>query len=302
MNDIKWNDRFNLGIDSIDKAHQKLFSIVNKILSLCDDPDKQAYLCREGIKYLKNYTAQHFADEEAYMRSIHYSGYEQHKRRHDTMQNQTVPALEAELEAQNYSIESVQHFLGICIGWLNGHIMADDFAITGRIPDKWVHAPSDDETESLIRGICQSMKSQLGVDAKIVSDHYTGEDFSSGKSVCFRFTYALEDGRNAQVYLAYEERFALGILSEIVGKPINKVDKTVVYAIKTISQQLINSIGTHFGPQDKSGPDKKDILSFEQFIRVFEKAYPAYSLLFSTGGRGYFALCINILPKPKKSK
>lgn len=302
MNDIKWNDRFNLGIDSIDKAHQKLFSIVNKILSLCDDPDKQAYLCREGIKYLKNYTAQHFADEEAYMRSIHYSGYEQHKHRHDTMQNQTVPALEAELEQQNYSVESVQHFLGICIGWLNSHIMVDDFAITGRIPDRWVHVSSDDETESLIRGICQSMASQLGVEAKIVSKQYTGEDFCSGKSICFRFTYALEEGQKMQIYIAYEERFALNILSEIVGRSINKADKTVVYAVKTISQQLIQSIGTHFNPQNAAKLEKKDILSFELFLKLFEKTYPPYSLLFSTGGRGYFAICINMLPNAKKGK
>ena len=26
--EIKWNNRFNIGVDSIDKAHQKLFSIV----------------------------------------------------------------------------------------------------------------------------------------------------------------------------------------------------------------------------------------------------------------------------------
>ena len=26
MAEIKWNDRFNLGVDEIDKAHQKLFS------------------------------------------------------------------------------------------------------------------------------------------------------------------------------------------------------------------------------------------------------------------------------------
>ena len=56
MNEVKWNDRFNLGVDSIDKAHQRLFSIIAKLIALNEDTAKQQYACREGIKYLKNYT------------------------------------------------------------------------------------------------------------------------------------------------------------------------------------------------------------------------------------------------------
>ena len=300
MNDVKWNDRFNLGIRSIDNAHQKLFSIVNKIIALCEDAEKQAYLCREGIKYLKNYTFQHFAEEEAYMRSTHYGGYDLHKSLHDNMRDQTVPSLEEELEKNNYSVESVQHFLGICIGWLNGHILVDDLAITGRVPDKWLHTSSDDKTDSLIKAACQSIENQFGVQAKMISKHYTGEDFSSGKSVCFRLTYVLAEGQKIQVYLAYEESFVLGMLSEIVGKPINKVDKTVIYAFKTISEKMMHSIGAHFHPETPTNLDKNDNLSFEQFLKAFEKTYPAYSLLFNMDGKGYFSLCIHILPQVKK--
>ena len=62
MEEIKWNDQFNLGVEIIDRAHQKLFSIVNKLVALSEDPVKQPYACREGIKYFKGYTLKHFAE------------------------------------------------------------------------------------------------------------------------------------------------------------------------------------------------------------------------------------------------
>ena len=65
--EIKWNDRFNVGVESIDSAHRKLFSIVGKLIALNEDEAKQQHACREGIKYFKSYTMKHFADEEAYI-------------------------------------------------------------------------------------------------------------------------------------------------------------------------------------------------------------------------------------------
>lgn len=142
---MKWNDRFNIGVESIDKAHQCLFSIVAKLLSLNKDAAKQQHACQKGIKYFKNYTLKHFSEEEAYMQSINYSEYTIHKSLHDNMRNKTIPVLENELESQNYSVEFVQHFVGICVGWLNGHIMIEDHAITGCAANKWVHQPSEDK-------------------------------------------------------------------------------------------------------------------------------------------------------------
>lgn len=80
MEEIKWNDRFNLGVESIDRAHQRIFSIVGKLISLNEDEAKQRHACQEGIKYLKSYTLKHFQEEEDYMQSIGYEGYARHKR------------------------------------------------------------------------------------------------------------------------------------------------------------------------------------------------------------------------------
>jgi len=88
---VEWNDRFSIGVEVVDKAHQRLFSIVGKLISLNEDPDKQQHACREGIKYFKSYTLKHFAEEEAYMQSIQYEQYELHKSLHDDMRDKLLP-------------------------------------------------------------------------------------------------------------------------------------------------------------------------------------------------------------------
>ena len=135
--ETEWNKRFNIGVDSIDNAHRKLFSIVRKLVYLDKKENNGQWACAEGIKYFKSYAIEHFTDEEAYMQSIGYKGYEMHKRLHDEMRYKTLPALEKDLTKSNYSEESIHHFLGICLGWLAAHIMIEDLAITGKISNRW---------------------------------------------------------------------------------------------------------------------------------------------------------------------
>ena len=292
MNEVKWNDRFNLGVDSIDKAHQRLFSIIGKLIALNEDTAKQQHACREGIKYLKNYTFKHFAEEENYMQSINYEGYAIHKSLHDNMRDKTLPALEEELKAQNYSVESVRHFLGICVGWLNGQIMIEDYAITGRTSHKWIHQPSENELVSLEKSIIQGMQELFRRNAQLVSEHYSGEDFSDENKICFRLNYLSKEKTRLQLFLVYEERLALHTLSEMLGRQLKRADKTVLYAIKILSQQFVERVGTHFNLKNEYKLEKNDMLTFDQFLRTFDKTYPNYSLLFSTEGNGYFAFCI----------
>lgn len=291
MKEIKWNERFNIGVESIDNAHRKLFSIVGKLIALNEDESKQQHACREGIKYFKNYTAQHFADEEAYMRSIGYPDLAVHKSLHDSLRDKTIPALEAEMEAQDYSTESVGHFLGICVGWLNGHIIVEDRAITGKNPHKWVHQPDDNELGSLEKALTQALESLSQSDVDVISRRYSGEEFSSGKTLCFRLTYRSEDKKPIRIYLVYEESLVLHTLSEILGKDIYKIDQTVITAMKLLSEQFVSRLKMHFPPAESYPLERNDMLTFEQFVRTFDKEFPPYSLLFSAEGKGYFAFC-----------
>lgn len=109
-NQFIWQDRFNIGVDIIDKEHKKLFSIMNRLLIFSDQEDKSQWVCQEGLKYFKDHAMKHFSEEEVYMASISYKGYESHRRVHDNFRKNTLPALERELSRSNYSPDAVSHF------------------------------------------------------------------------------------------------------------------------------------------------------------------------------------------------
>ena len=287
-NSIEWNDRFNIGVKSVDQAHQKLFSIVDKMVNLNDDEKNRKWICEEGIKYFKNYALKHFADEEAYMQSIHYIGYTTHKRIHDNMKNNTLPALEKDMAESEYSIESVQHFLGICLGWLSAHIMLEDRAITGRVSNKWEHEWT--EVDSIFEEtVIRVMDELFALKTEIVSEHYTGENF--GKKVCFRLTYRDKAGKRTQVFFIFEEKLVLYFINRLIKVKLTKLNKVVIDAVGQIAQQFMKRMAMFYNASGMNVLEKTNLLTQDQFDSEFSTSYPKYSMLFNTGV-GYFALCV----------
>ena len=81
-NQLVWKEEFNLGVEVIDKEHQRLFSIINKLFELRDEEQKSRTACQEGIKFFKEHAIKHFTDEEKYMELISYENLKMHKRIH----------------------------------------------------------------------------------------------------------------------------------------------------------------------------------------------------------------------------
>lgn len=294
MEAVKWNDRFKLGVEVIDRAHQNLFSIVNKLIALNEDTAKQPHACREGIKYFKSYTLQHFAQEEEYMRQIAYQNYNKHKRIHDKMKEKTIPSLEQELEEENYSEKSVQRFMGLCIGWLNAHIIVEDCAIAQKDMNNWVRTTPGDEIFFLGKAVEQAMQKIFQIGAKVFSPNYSGENFYPGNKLCYRLNY--RDSQNAflQVFFIYEDRQIIKELSDILGRPIEKIDRTALYAMKIISEKFMDEVKVHFPLTDGYVLEKTEIITFDQFVRMLKIEAPVYSLLLETQGYGKFALCVRL--------
>ena len=289
--EIEWNERFNIGVEEVDKAHRRLFSVVRKLMELSEDEKRGRWVCEEAIKYFKSYTVKHFAQEEEYMRSIHYSGYEVHKRLHDVMRDKTIPALEKDLVESDYSREAMQHFVGISLGWLTGHILIEDRAITGRIPNRWNEVLPKDEIMAVEKVVSKTIMEVFKLDTRIVSDQYAGEDF--GKSIFYRITYRSAKGRRIQVFLVLEEQLVLHKVGEMLDVNFKKVDKVVLDATKQLSQQMIKRLGLYFKFLRQFEFEKDHVLTAEQFEKEFESGYPRYSLLFDTG-MGYFAFCLKV--------
>ena len=289
--ETEWNKQFNIGIDSIDNAHRKLFSIVRKLIHLSKDENNGQWACAEGIKYFKSYAIEHFTDEEAYMKSIGYKDYEIHKRLHDDMRYKTLPALEKDLIESNYSQESIQHFLGICLGWLTTHIMIEDHAITGRIPNRWKTDNAGAGMDALKDALADTIQKIFRLQTEIVSEHYNGEDF--GTSMIIRLTYCSKDGKKIQIFIVLEESLVLKTVSAMLDMPLTKMDKLVLNAGNELSLRIVEQLGIHFHLSSQYQLENSHFMTSEQFRKIFYLEIFDYSLLFNTGC-GYFAFCIRL--------
>ena len=288
-NPVEWNDRFNIGIESIDKAHKRLFSIVCRLIELNEDEEKGHWACMEAVKYFKNYTRKHFEEEEAYMKSIRYEGYAVHKRLHDDLRDKKLPAMEEELEESDYSAEAVRHFIGNSIGWLTGHIMIEDYAIGGRVSRKWVYDPKDEQLKVLEKALSQVIYEVFRADAKVVSERYGGEEF--GNMLCYRLNYKSPKGNRMQVVFSLEEQLILHAVSGLTGTQFKKIDKTVLSVVSQMLQLFMKRMSIYFKSLSAYQIEKENFLTYEQMVRLFDKEYPPYSMLMDTGS-GYLAFCL----------
>lgn len=123
---VEFTEEYWTGIRMVDEEHKKLFEIIQKTYDTIHDdhlPDKYDHIIYI-LKELKNYTEQHFADEEAYMERIHYEGLESQRRAHEAFIDrlQDLDPYGADDNQEEYLDEIVEFLLG----WLQNHILLSD--------------------------------------------------------------------------------------------------------------------------------------------------------------------------------
>lgn len=222
MLEREWKKEYNVGCDYIDNAHYKLFKILWKVIDLLSNREyeKHRHACLESIKFLYSYTATHFAEEEAYMREIGYAGYEAHKKVHDEIKNETIPMHDKTLQESNYSKESVREFLGFFIGWLTGHILVMDRAITDRSLDD-INASSNSVNEKIIREIENFSERFLGYPLTVSSQTYDNKIYA--EAIYYELSY-----EDADIVFMVENESAKKMIGEMLGSTIEVIDKAML--------------------------------------------------------------------------
>ncbi|MCI9165579.1 MAG: response regulator [Oscillospiraceae bacterium] len=286
-----WKDEYNIGVEMIDKEHQRLFKIINKLFAFREEEKDSQWTCQEGIKYFRSHAMKHFIDEEAYMLSIGYEGLEQHRLIHKGFRENTLPALEQELERTGYAPDAVNHFLGVCAGWLIGHTLTEDLSITGKHMRKWENLLPGEELTAMKKVIIQLVFDMFRLESQLISDAYGGEKF--GRGVYYRLVYGTGKGEKKQeILLVFEENLLVNTVGKALGLQTNKLDNMLVHAARYTARQFVGRIMEHFPEMDAYTLQGENLLSYEQFQKIIEKETPQVSLLFNTGGAGYFAYCV----------
>ncbi len=288
-NQLVWVDRYNIGVKFIDEEHKKLFAILNKLFTYRKEEEKSQWVCQEGIKYFREHAMKHFTEEEAYMASIGYMGFDIHRQLHDNFRKKTLPALEKELEQSSYSDEAINHFLGVCAGWLIGHTLTEDRAITGKVISKWGELLPEDEQAVMKQTIIQLLYDMFLLDAKVVSECYGGERFGDG--IYYRLVFGNEKGEDWEIFLIFEQKLIVNTLGGMMDSDSDTVNTMLMNAARYISQQFVNRVEKHMHYEDVYEIKEENLLTYSQFNRIFERYNPQFSVLFNTGA-GYFSYCV----------
>ena len=264
--------------------------IINKLFDLSKDEATSRHACQEGIKYFKSHTLKHFEDEEIYMELIDYDGLEMHRFLHRNFKENTLPALERELEREDYSPLAVEHFLAACAGWLIGHTLTEDRAMVGEKTSKWGDLLPEEQLAAMEEVICRLLMDMFQLKAHVISDAYTGEKF--GKGVYYRVVYSREqDDKKWEILLIFEDRILLNTVGKLMGIYSDKLDVVLLNAVRYSACQFVRRVMSYYPTIESYDITEENLLTYEQFQEIFEKKKPQVSLLFGTD-QGYFSYCV----------
>lgn len=124
-NPCEFTEEYMIGVDLIDKEHRELFRIVdkaNRLVRSYDDSDYDKIVAI--INELKEYTKEHFTDEEEYMEGINYSGLDAQRRAHAAFIDKLESIDLSEIDSNPQ--ENLEELVEYLLGWLINHILNSD--------------------------------------------------------------------------------------------------------------------------------------------------------------------------------
>lgn len=117
-----WYDNYNIGVPQVDKQHRQLAKTITKLQdSLANGRVTPA--TGEALKFMVDYTKQHFQDEEKLMEEIQFEEISHHKELHRKLVNQVVEILTSLKKGKQ--IDSFQ-LIDFLTDWLINHIVHED--------------------------------------------------------------------------------------------------------------------------------------------------------------------------------
>ncbi len=291
-----WKDQYCVGVEEIDSAHIRLFTIVRRLLKnlFLNDYEKNKRTCIEVVKYLKQYTIEHFAQEEAFQLKIGYGGYPNHKRIHDNMREITIPSLEKQMEATDYSEESVEHFAGVCAGWLTAHVMLEDQAMVGKVKSQW-SAELDTDAITLLQAKAEEFMNKI-FQMEIEAENLNYDGYDIGQAFYYYIIFKGEENKVYRTATVISRDLLCHTIGKLMGKEVRTLDEITL----SITSELIKSFSENFIKQyvkENVNIIGDGAVDKSRFETDFKTSHPDISMLWNTRyGRIAFSV------KMKKTK
>jgi len=119
---LVWNNSYSVGVEEIDKQHQKIFEIANKLSASIKSGHGEDFI-NKVIKEISNYTIFHFNCEEKYFAEFNYPHTEEHKNQHQEFIRMVLKFKTNYEQKNDLLLADVTEFLN---NWAKEHIMIED--------------------------------------------------------------------------------------------------------------------------------------------------------------------------------
>ncbi len=131
---IEWRPDYRVGVDKIDEQHEALFRMFNELGDALWD-GKGREVIGDALKFLAQYTVNHFRTEEEFMRSCRYPGYVAHKKLHDELV-QEVSEFIVKFESDELPHSAVLAVVNRVGNWTRDHVRGMDQEMAAFISER----------------------------------------------------------------------------------------------------------------------------------------------------------------------
>lgn len=115
----------------IDSQHKQLIGAINNLLNACAQGKGRAEI-EKTTKFLQDYTAKHFGDEEKLQIQHRYPDYQNHRKYHEGFK-QVVREISEQLSKEGPTVALVGKVNTSIGGWLLNHIKKEDVKVAAHI-------------------------------------------------------------------------------------------------------------------------------------------------------------------------
>ncbi len=122
MRKIEWKDTFSVGVKALDEQHQELFSYLNTIFAIFEDPS-QREKTGEVLLKLEEYARVHFTTEEKLFEKHKFYGTKDHQKEHH-LYEEKIKEFNLRMEKGNDRV--LEDMLEFLADWWMGHIQGCD--------------------------------------------------------------------------------------------------------------------------------------------------------------------------------
>ncbi|KAA9006607.1 bacteriohemerythrin [Paenibacillus spiritus] len=121
---IAWKESYDIGVEKIDCQHRQLLLKLNEFFDACSNQQGRDKI-EETLGFLKEYTLEHFSNEEELMDEIHFPELGDHRKEHAEFVK-TVLELEEAVKTKGVSVLTTIKLNRILTDWLLTHISKCD--------------------------------------------------------------------------------------------------------------------------------------------------------------------------------